>query len=232
MTNSSICVLVSGGLDSDVLLARLALNHRQAVPVYIQQGLKWEETELYWLDRYIKTLRTATFKREDGNVFNFDEHIAPLEIFSLPMGDVYGAHWSTGQAPVPGANSPDEAVYLPGRNMSLSVKAAVYCAIKRIPLLALGTLGGNPFPDARREFWDQWTKSLSMGLDVPLSVLMPYRVSSKKEVVLEGRYLPLHLSFSCIDPQGREHCGRCNKCAERQKAFQEAAIEDQTTYAA
>ena len=30
-----------------------------------------------------------------------------------------------------------------------------------------------------------------------------------------GRGLPLELTFSCIAPVAGQHCGRCNKCAER-----------------
>jgi 7-cyano-7-deazaguanine synthase len=39
------------------------------------------------------------------------------------------------------------------------------------------------------------------------------------------------LTFSCLAPQGRRHCGRCNKCAERKRAFRQAGIPDPTKYA-
>jgi 7-cyano-7-deazaguanine synthase len=41
----------------------------------------------------------------------------------------------------------------------------------------------------------------------------------------------LELTFSCIDPQEGEHCGRCNKCAERRRAFATSGLVDRTTYA-
>ena len=34
-----------------------------------------------------------------------------------------------------------------------------------------------------------------------------------------GRRYPLDLTFSCIAPRDGVHCGQCNKCAERQAAF-------------
>jgi 7-cyano-7-deazaguanine synthase len=43
--------------------------------------------------------------------------------------------------------------------------------------------------------------------------------------------MPLECTFSCIDPVGDTHCGRCNKCAERRHAFQIAEIPDLTPYA-
>jgi 7-cyano-7-deazaguanine synthase len=45
-----------------------------------------------------------------------------------------------------------------------------------------------------------------------------------------GRDMPLELTFSCIDPVDGLHCGRCNKCAERQKAFRSIDLEDPTRY--
>jgi 7-cyano-7-deazaguanine synthase len=218
---SSVCVLVSGGLDSAVLLARIALEHQRVFPIYIQQELVWETAELYWLRKYIHMLKTK----------DLFQTIQPLHVFSMPMREVYGDHWSMGKSPAPGYNSPDEAVYLPGRNMLLSIKAAVFCALHNIPVIALGSLGGNPFPDARREFFDHWAKSLSMGLKVPLTLFMPFRAKSKADVIQEGQNLPLWLSFSCIDPSGLQHCGRCNKCAERRRAFRAAGVPDKTVYA-
>src|SRR5580693_1954996 len=103
MAGKSVCVLVSGGVDSDVLLAEMAASFKEVWPVYIRQGLAWEEVELYWLKRFLASCRRT---RGGG--------MMPLTIPSLPMDDLYGAHWSTGQKPVPGARSRDEKVYLPG----------------------------------------------------------------------------------------------------------------------
>jgi 7-cyano-7-deazaguanine synthase len=46
-----------------------------------------------------------------------------------------------------------------------------------------------------------------------------------------GRDLPLELTFSCIRPVRDQHCGDCNKCAERQLAFRNAGLADRTPYA-
>jgi 7-cyano-7-deazaguanine synthase len=214
---SSICVLVSGGLDSDVLLAQMAQKFRRVVPVYVQQGLAWEAVELYWLKRFISALKNP--------------RIQALRVIRLPMKDLYGNHWSTGRGRIPGYRSKDEAVYLPGRNLILTVKAAVLCAMEKIPNLALGSLGHNPFPDASPRFFKTWAAALSLGLRAPLRILAPYRHLSKKEVIQRGKDFPLHLSFSCLKPQGKKHCGACNKCAERQRAFSFAGLKDHTAYA-
>ena len=214
---SSVCVLVSGGLDSAVLLAEAARKYRPVWPLYIRQGLLWEKTEQYWLNRFLWAIRIPGIK--------------PLQVLSAPMADLYGAHWSTGKRPVPGVRTRDQAVYLPGRNMALSVKAAVFAAMKKIPILALGSLDHNPFPDASPNFFKTWSNALGMGLGTRLKMIAPYRRLTKAEVIRRGARLPLELSFSCIAPRGQFHCGRCNKCAERRRAFRAAQVDDRTVYA-
>ena len=63
-----------------------------------------------------------------------------------------------------------------------------------------------------------------------LSILRPFARLWKKDVLELGRGLPLELTFSCIIPNDGLHCGRCNKCAERRRAFASASMEDGTKY--
>jgi 7-cyano-7-deazaguanine synthase len=237
--NSSIGVLVSGGLDSAVLLAESSKSYREVWPIYVRQGLVWENAELYWLRRFLRSLRRIVIpakagiqnKNRLGPDFRRGDGVKPLTILSLPMKDLYGSHWSTGFSAVPGARSKDEAVYLPGRNLILSLKPAVFAAMNKIPLLALGSLAHNPFADAEPAFFNRWGAALSLGLGFKIKVVAPYRHRSKAAVIQSGTGWPLHLSFSCISPKGMYHCGRCNKCAERRRAFKAARVEDKTIYA-
>jgi 7-cyano-7-deazaguanine synthase len=217
-----ICVLVSGGLDSCVLAAEAATRHPAAHPVFIRQGLRWEKAEIHWLRRFLDTLG-----REGKRA-----GLRDLTVLDLPAGDLYGAHWSTTDEAVPGAETEDAAVYLPGRNVLLLAKTAVFCALRDIHQIALGILGRNPFPDATPEFFQQMESALSAALDSPLQITLPFAGRTKRAVTEMGRDLPLELSFSCIQPRGMDHCGVCNKCAERKKGFLEAEIEDRTVYAA
>jgi len=210
-------VLVSGGLDSDALLAQWAGRYRSVLPIYIRQGLAWEKVELYWLRLFLRALPFRS--------------VQPLLCLEVPMQDAYGGHWSLGSGKVPGARSADRAVFLPGRNLTLTVKAGVVCALRRIPLLAVGSLDHNPFPDASPGFFRLWSRAMSRGLGRPLRIVAPFRSKSKADVIRESREFPLDLSFSCLAPQGRRHCGRCNKCAERRKAFRQAGVPDRTPYA-
>ena len=148
-----------------------------------------------------------------------------------PIADVYGDHWSTIGAGVPGSDTDDEAVYLPGRNLLLTVKAAVWCRLRGVRTLALGSLGSNPFPDSTPEFFSRLEAVLDQAMDGGPRLIRPFAALAKAEVLSRGRGLPLHLTFSCIDPRDGRHCGRCNKCAERKKGFRDAGLSDLTPYA-
>jgi 7-cyano-7-deazaguanine synthase len=157
------------------------------------------------------------------------------------MRDVYEAtHWAMQGRP-PGYHTPDEDVYLPGRNIVLLGKAAVYCAAAGIERLLIGTLAHNPFPDATAEFRAALGGALSLGLAHRLTIDAPYAETDKAEVIRRGAALGVRfeLTLSCMnpvaagrdDPPAPQHCGVCSKCRERHEAFVEAGIVDPTWYA-
>jgi len=209
-------VLVSGGLDSAVALAEAA-REGPVAPIYVRSGLVWESAEMYWLERFLQTIGAPQ-----------------MVVLDLPVADLYGAHWSlTGDDP-PGADSPDEAVYLPGRNLLLLSKAGVWAAGEGCASIVMGPLAANPFPDGTRAFFDAMGEAigLAMGLGGPLPVETPLSGLSKTDVVRRAAGLPIELTFSCLNPTpDHGHCGECNKCAERRRGFAEAGVDDPTVYA-
>ena len=212
----TVAVLVSGGLDSAALCVCLTRQFARVAPIYIRSGLRWEDAEISSLKRFL------------GQVNN--QAIAEIVLLDEPTADVYGVHWSTTSLSVPGSESPDEAVYLPGRNLLLTVKAAVWCRIRDITTLALGSLGSNPFPDSTSRFFDSLEELLNQAMTGELRLIRPFRAMHKSDVIREGQSLPLHLTLSCINPREGIHCGVCNKCAERKKGFHDAGVMDQTIY--
>jgi 7-cyano-7-deazaguanine synthase len=214
----AVCVLASGGLDSGVLIAKLAQEFAVVQPVYVRCGLFWEQAERYWLQRYLRQLRQT------------HANILPLQALSMDLQEIYGDHWSLTGKNVPAYDSDDFEVYLPGRNIILMAKTAVFCVLRGIPTIATAPLSANPFPDGTPQFFQHLQDVLAEGLGTSLSVRIPFRHLSKAEVIRMGRNLPLELTFSCMGPQERLHCGACGKCAERIKAFREAGVGDRTEY--
>ncbi|MEQ8788974.1 MAG: 7-cyano-7-deazaguanine synthase [Pirellulaceae bacterium] len=215
-SQAAVGVLLSGGLDSGILVGHLLSQGVGVQPFYIRSGLHWEAAELSAARKFLDAIACDALQQ--------------LVVLALPLQDLYQGHWSlTGRA-VPDADSPDEAVYLPGRNALLIIKAALWCQLHGISRLALAPLGNNPFDDASCEFFDSLQTALNHMGQQPIEILRPFSDRSKHAVMQLGRDLPLALTFSCIAPRDGRHCGDCNKCAERQAAFRHAAIVDPTPY--
>lgn len=214
-----VVVLASGGVDSAVLVADRSSRGEVVQPIYIRFGLAWEQAEEEHLRRFLDSLPS-------------DCGALPLVSLDFPVTDVYGSHWSVSGAEVPDEDTPDSAVYLPGRNLLLLAKSSVWCALNDFGVVALGTLKGNPFSDSGAAFFDGLASLASRALDRPLAVETPFAAFTKPEVLERGRHLPLELTFSCIDPRAGVQCGRCNKCAERRRAFAASGLADRTAYAA
>ncbi len=181
-------VLLSGGLDSAVLLADEAVRG-EVQPVYVSVGLAWEAAERAMVSLFLAHAR-------------FHGRVRPLVSLSVDMRDVYAAsHWAVEGRP-PAYHTPDEDVYLPGRNIVLLGKAGVYCAAAALDRLVLGTLAHNPFPDATPEFRAAMARALTLGLAHDLQIDAPYAGTSKAEVVERGIALglPLELTLSCMSP--------------------------------
>ncbi len=212
-------VLLSAGLDSAVLAASLGRSGR-VKPIYVRTGLAWEAQEL---DALAQLLAHPAFTG-----------IEALAELTFTVRDIYPAtHWAVRGEP-PAFDTPDEDVYLTGRNIVLLSKAGVYCAQHRIERLALGPLAGNPFPDATPAFFAAMAQALSLGLAQPMTIETPFAALHKPDVIRLGVELgvPLELTLSCMNPQDGQHCGRCSKCRERRDAFHDAGVLDRTAYAA
>ncbi len=232
----TLAVLLSGGLDSAVLLveacaAPIAQDREPSSitdmvhPIYVSVGLAWEAAER----RAVELLLASGV---------CGGRVGPLVSLGVDMSDVYPAtHWAREGRP-PAYDTPDEDVYLVGRNIVLLGKAGVYCAGKRIDRLLQGTLGGNPFPDATPAFRQAMARALALGLDIDLSIEAPYAELSKAEVIRRGiaAGVPLALTLSCMCPgpfgpgEMPSHCGRGSKCRERHDAFVDAGLADPTRY--
>jgi 7-cyano-7-deazaguanine synthase len=186
--------------------------------VYVSAGLAWEAEELAAVERLLAAPAFAACA-------------TPVRL-TFTVRDLYPpAHWALRGEP-PAFDTPDQDVYLTGRNIVLLSKAGIYCAQQGIHRLAIGPLAGNPFPDATPRFFEAMAQALSIGLQHPLDVVAPFAAMHKSEVIRLGAELgvPFALTLSCMKPREGTHCGQCSKCRERHDAFREAGVEDPTDY--
>jgi len=219
MSEKYIAVLLSGGLDSAVLLV-CAAQSAPVAPLYVSVGFAWEEEERRMIDRLLRAPALSRYA------------IAPLASLTFDMRDVYpSSHWAVRGEP-PAFDTPDEDVYIEGRNITLLSKASIYMARHRITRVLMGQLEGNPFPDASAGFFSAMATALGIGLEASIEIEAPFTTKSKTDVIRLGVELgvPLELTLSCMQPADGQHCGRCSKCRERRDAFLEAAVPDPTPY--
>jgi 7-cyano-7-deazaguanine synthase len=217
-----VAVLFSAGLDSAVLLAHAAKRapSAQIQPIYVSAGLAWEREEMAMAERFLAAQA-------------FSSRLGALVTLTVDMRDVYPAtHWAIRGEP-PAYDTPDEDVYLDGRNVILLSKASVFMARARIPRILIGPLSGNPFPDATPAFFTSMADALSIGLSAPIEIEAPFVSMTKADVIRLGHSLgvPFELTLSCMQPAGGRHCGRCSKCRERIEAFEEVGATDPASYA-
>jgi 7-cyano-7-deazaguanine synthase len=211
-------VLISAGLDSVVLAAAEARRGPVRL-LYVSCGLAWEDEELAALDRLMAARPLAGLP-------------APVRL-TFTVRDLYPATHLALRGEPPAFDTPDQDVYLTGRNIVLLSKAGIYCAQQRIDRIAIGPLAGNPFPDATPEFFASMARALSLGLAHELEIAAPFADKRKSDLIRLGMELgvPLELTLSCMNPRDGSHCGRCSKCRERRDAFHEAGLTDPTEYA-
>lgn len=211
-------VLISGGLDSAILLGEYAQKFQEVHPLYVRSGHVWESVELAILVRFLAALEKPSLR--------------PLQVLDVPVGDLLLDHWSVSGEGMPKVHDPDETVYLPGRNALLLGKGMLWCHLREVGSLALGILKGNPFPDATPEFFRTFNKAVNLAVDGSVRLQAPYAELDKTEVLRRGHALglPLELTLSCLNPSDMMHCGDCNKCTERQLAFARAVLDDPTEY--
>ena len=122
-------MLLSGGLDSAVLAAQEARTY-VVHPVYVAAGLAWEEGEQ-------SMVRSLLGRPPFADAPN---RVLPLTRLEFSMRDVYPhTHWAVTGTP-PAYDTPDEDVYLHGRNIALLSKAAVYAASRGISRIVVAPL--------------------------------------------------------------------------------------------
>lgn len=218
LVNFPTAVLISGGLDSAILLADLAKqNFPKVWPLFIRCGLHWETVELLYLKRFLKAIDQP--------------NLGKLQILEMPVADLYKNHWSLSGKDIPDGNTPDEAVFLPGRNVLLTAKSLLWCNLNQVKSLSLAVLGSNPFPDASDSFFSLIEKTVNESISGNVRLFKPYAGLHKTDIIKKGQTFPLEHTFSCINPIRELHCGKCNKCAERMLGFSKAGIKDPTSYA-
>ena len=130
--------------------------------------------------------------------------------------------------------------YVPARN-TIFLSAALgwaEAAGARDLFIGVNALDYSGYPDCRPEFIAAFEGLANLATKAGVegdrfTVHTPLASMTKADIVRAGTALGVDFgaTWSCYDPQGDLHCGRCDSCRLRAKGFAEAGIADPTRYA-
>jgi 7-cyano-7-deazaguanine synthase len=125
-------------------------------------------------------------------------------------------------------------VWVPGRNVVFTSIALSFAEAEGAEKIIVGWdfEEAATFPDNSKEFLDAFNHVLKVGSLENVQIEAPLIQMDKKQIVKIGKEIeaPLDLSYSCYMGE-KEHCGICESCMRRKRAFELAGIEDRTKYA-
>ena len=216
-----VILLLGGGVESTALLEQFIAREFSITPVHLLSGLWWEAAESAFIREFVGGYSPPL--------------VEPLLEFAVPLTEMLPQHWSITGQHVPRAGDPSARLELPLRNLMLMGLALHQVRQREQTLrpeyqLAIGTTADNSFADGQRGYFDLCEQLLTREMGRPVRVLSPLLSLHKADVIRQSSARTLRASFSCVDPQQGQHCGRCIKCGSRHAAFIEAGVADPTFY--
>lgn len=217
-------VLVSGGLDSMVsaALAREAGHRILALSIDYNQ-------------RHQVELAAA---RRIANALGAERHV----ILPLDLSAFGGSALTDPDLAVPKGGVGDDipVTYVPARNtifLSLALGWAEAAGARDL-WIGVNALDYSGYPDCRPEFIAGFEQLAELATRAGVEgdrfrIRAPLQHMTKADIAREADRLGLDagMSWSCYDPVGDLHCGRCDSCRLRSKGFAEAGLPDPTRYA-
>jgi len=195
-SNLKILCLVSGGIDSIVMMYRLKKDEHELFPLFIDYGQKAKTMEekatkkiCSDLNLNLQTLDISGLKSFPSGLTNPD--ISPID-------------------------NPD----FPARNLLFLTLGAAYAKANRINIIAIGLVAGTLFTDQNKEFVNKAELTISEALGTQTRILSPLIDLNKLEVVrlAKENRIPLEDTYSCY--VGNETpCSKCLSCKDRDYVF-------------
>ncbi len=132
-------------------------------------------------------------------------------------------------------------VWIPGRNiLFLSIAASLADSFMEPVDIVFGgnKEEGETFPDNTLEFVNKMNQAISFGCINEVSIKSPFSDFVKRDIVsfLVEKKASLDFTSSCYNVKNWSedrkpiHCGKCESCQRRKRAFQEAKNSDPTIY--
>ncbi len=227
MTNKTpAVVLLSGGIDSTVLLHNLVKNLGIG-PIHA--------LSFHYGQRHARELECAKWQ---ANAVKASSHkVIELDF----LGDLLKGHSAlvSGGKKVPSLSELSEEdkaqppTYVPNRNMILLSLAAAYAEGLRMTDVYYGAqaIDSYGYWDCTPAFLERLNHVFGLNRNEAVQIHAPFIRMPKTETVRLGHELSVDFShtWTCYRG-GQKACGECPACVERLTAFHEAGVEDPLPY--
>ncbi|MCP4604999.1 MAG: 7-cyano-7-deazaguanine synthase QueC [Proteobacteria bacterium] len=221
-TAKSCVVLVSGGLDSAVTLAKAVYDGFRAHALTVRYGQR-HAVEIDAARKVCNKCGAAEHKFIDLDLRAFGGSSLTDDL-SVPKG-----------TRLPGADR-IPPTYVPARNtifLSLALAWAESVDSRDI-FIGVSAVDYSGYPDCRPEFIKAFGQTANLGTRVAdggegFTIHSPLIHMTKAETILTGLELGVDfsLTWTCYDPgSNKQPCGECEACRLRAKGFEEAGIAD------
>lgn len=125
------------------------------------------------------------------------------------------------------------SVWVPARNMvftSIAVSYAESIGAEKI-IVGWDAEEAATFPDNSKEFLEAFNELIEVGSPDKIRIEAPAIDLNKEEIVELGLKVgaPIELSYSCYKGDDK-HCGVCESCMRRKRAFKSLGVEDISEY--
>ena len=209
--------------------------------VVVLSGGPDSTTVAYWAKKRGYCLNAISFRygqiaiKETNCAQEIAEKLrVPIKVIDLsPLKEVFGEVTSLCNMDIPMTPYFSQPILVPFRNAIFLSVAVSYAASICADKILYGAQGSDePFyPDCRREFYEAFEKAAQLGTDMKISIEAPFSGTPKSEIIKIGANLgvPFEITWSCYFNK-LQHCGKCESCINRKKAFEEAGIYDPTEY--
>lgn len=149
------------------------------------------------------------------------------------LKEIFSGVTSLCNTDIPLTSEFSQPIIVPFRNAIFLSAAVAYAVSVGADMIFYGAQGSDEqfYPDCRREFYEVFEKAARLGTCEEINIQAPYSGMRKSDVIKAGAELgvPFELTWSCYR-DGAKHCGRCESCVNRKKAFKQANIVDTTEY--
>lgn len=216
-------VLLSGGMDSLVVMAHATEFHDEIITLHLTYGQNTAKKEKECFDKICDHYNVDNKHREVIDI----SFLSKIGGSSLTDKEIDVSKFEGDSDEIPSS-------YVPFRNTHILSMAVSLAEVKGADNIYIGAnYEDSPgYPDCRPEYYEAFNELIKKGTkDGNITVHTPIILDKKEEIIKKAKLLnaPLELSWSCYKSNDLA-CGVCDSCALRLRGFKNAGYDDPINY--